>query len=174
MFTVVYRACPYDQEECDRAGVITLGAIDTKRCGSPSGWLKLNRFALQWEFNIEAVMMGDHTIQLNSDVITDSGASHVFLPFWVVEDLMQRIGAKEENDGYYISCKRKWQIEFKIGGIKYPVKSKEFNMNMGNDKCQIAIGPKSREPWILGGMCFRLSGFHFYLFQAPFYGHIVR
>lgn len=48
IFTVVYRSCPYDQEECNYAGAITFGQIDTERCGTILGTAKVNRFALQW------------------------------------------------------------------------------------------------------------------------------
>jgi hypothetical protein len=31
IFTVVYRSCQFDQEECNYAGMITFGDIDTER-----------------------------------------------------------------------------------------------------------------------------------------------
>jgi hypothetical protein len=104
----------------------------------------VNKFALQWEFNLEQVTAGSYTAKMNQDVITDSGASHIFLPFAVVDDLIKTIGATEEDGSYYISCKRRWQIAFKIGDYNYVVKSKELVFNLGNDKCQIAIRSKAR------------------------------
>lgn len=131
--------------------MITLGAFDTKRCGKELGTVKLTRFALQWEFQLEQISVAAYTKKLKNDFITDSGASHLFLPYDVVDDLIEAIGAKEEDGDYIISCKRKWQINFKINGTDYAVKSPELVLNLGNDKCQIAIRPKPREPFVLGG-----------------------
>jgi len=152
LFTVVYRSCPYDQDECSEAGIITFGKIDTENCGTVVGKVKLNRFALQWEFSLQEVSTGNYKSNLkDNDVITDSGASHIFLPFDVVEDLMSTIGATSEGSSYFISCKRKWQINFKINGTDYAVKAKEMVFNLGNDRCEIAIRSKVHQPWVLGG-----------------------
>ncbi|KAI6191922.1 Eukaryotic aspartyl protease [Aphelenchoides bicaudatus] len=151
IFSVFYKSCPYQQKECQNAGAITFGEIDNYNCGTILGTAKVNRHALQWELNLDQVSTGSYTKKLDQDVITDSGASEIFLPFDVVEDLMQTIGATLDKETYYISCKRRWQITFKISGTNYIVKNTELVYNLGNDRCKVAIQSKPREPWVLGG-----------------------
>ncbi|KAI6226444.1 Saccharopepsin [Aphelenchoides fujianensis] len=110
LFTVLYRACPNGEEECEQAGVVTFGEVDRTHCSAIIAWHKLNRFALQWEFEMTAVIAGDYVGTLkDTDVITDSGASHILLPYKILQGIVKAIGAKREKSQYFISCKRKWK-----------------------------------------------------------------
>jgi hypothetical protein len=138
IFTIVYRSCPDKQEECDSAGLVTFGQIDSN-CGPEIGSVNINKFSLQWEFQVDQISSGHYKQELNVEFISDSGASHLFLPLDVVENLMKMIGAKEEDSNYIISCKSRWQINFRINGQDYFVRSSVLLMNYGNDRCEIAI-----------------------------------
>ncbi|KAI6209292.1 Peptidase A1 domain-containing protein [Aphelenchoides besseyi] len=150
IFTVVFRSCPDGEDECDHAGVLTLGE-KPPYCGDVIGWNKLNRFALQWEFEMTAIHAGSYVEKLKqTDVITDSGASHILLPYKIIQEIVKAIGAKREESSYFISCKRRWKLHFEIGGIKYAVNSKELVSNLGNDRCELLIAERQYSPWILG------------------------
>jgi hypothetical protein len=63
---------------------------------------------------LEKISSGSYVKKLGLDFITDSGASHIFLPYDVIDDLAKTIGATEdeEDSSYYISCK--WAISLII------------------------------------------------------------
>uniref|UniRef100_A0A1I7YEB0 Peptidase A1 domain-containing protein n=1 Tax=Steinernema glaseri TaxID=37863 RepID=A0A1I7YEB0_9BILA len=137
-------------------GVYTYGAVDTDHCSSDVTYQPLSS-ATYYQFRMDAVSAGSYTNQGGWEVISDTGTSFVGGPEHSINKIAQAVGAsyREELQGYSIDCNAKPDdIVLTIGGKKYPIRAKNYIVNVGEGICEIGFfGQESGgygPSWILG------------------------
>ncbi|KAK0422184.1 hypothetical protein QR680_007418 [Steinernema hermaphroditum] len=136
--------------------VFTYGAVDTERCESEVVYQRLSS-ATYYQFRMDAVSAGSFSSEQGWEVISDTGTSFVGGPRHIIDEIAKSVGAtyKPELRSYFIDCKAKPEdIVLSIGGKKYPIRAKNYIINVGDGTCEIGFfamdsggfGPA----WILG------------------------
>uniref|UniRef100_A0A1I7Y0F8 Peptidase A1 domain-containing protein n=1 Tax=Steinernema glaseri TaxID=37863 RepID=A0A1I7Y0F8_9BILA len=145
-------------------GVVTWGGVDTQNCGPVFAYVPLTGRGV-WQFHLEGVSIGNYSDSGNGqgyDALSDTGSGAIFAPKSNVDAIAKELKATViGNNNYALPCEGNPDLVLSIGGAKYGIKSKNYVVDMGDDK--IVDGVKH----CLLGITARASGTHWTL-GSPF------
>ncbi|KAI6170695.1 Eukaryotic aspartyl protease [Aphelenchoides bicaudatus] len=154
VFTILYKKCPPFEQECKNAGMITFGEHDKKLCGDIIGYAPVNQGAIHWEFMLDSLEVGNFKHKVPTKVITDTGASHMFLDQATHDSIVQAMGGtplKPGSRSYVVPCNKQGiDIKLTIGGIPYTIPLDAITLQVSQDQCQIMVGVTNSGHWNLG------------------------
>ncbi|KAI6170707.1 Peptidase A1 domain-containing protein [Aphelenchoides bicaudatus] len=155
IFTVFYKRCPPNINECGDGGTITLGKHDRKNCGPILGWTPpIDPKNFLWQFEVESLVVNGYTAPNKAQAITDTGTSHIRVAKSVYQAIIKEVKGVEAAPGsnlYKVPCANKFEIKLKINGIEYVINWEALIVELANDECQLQIADREEnEVWILG------------------------
>ncbi|KAI6231923.1 hypothetical protein M3Y95_00432700 [Aphelenchoides besseyi] len=149
VFSTFMKKCP-GSGNCDDGGLIEIGAQDSKHCTRARNWIKVDPFVSYWQFSIDSSKMGRASYNQKVKAITDSGTSLIVLPLFEAERFASGVGARNLDGNYILSCSRRFNFDLRINGRRYRIPSKHLLLELGEDRCQLAIQSGNFGLWILG------------------------
>jgi hypothetical protein len=96
LFTVFYKRCPNNVDQCADGGVVTFGKHDIKNCGAIQGFTQpIDKKDSLWQFNVEELSIDGFTYSTPKLAVTDTAASHIRVAKSVLDQIVAKVGATE-------------------------------------------------------------------------------
>ncbi|XP_072494525.1 gastricsin-like [Notamacropus eugenii] len=151
----------------DNGGEVTFGGVDTSLYTGDINWTPVTEEAY-WQIGISGFSIGGESTGWCSDgcqAIVDTGTSLLTIPQDMFSELMQYIGAEEDEDGLYlVSCSNIDSLPtltFTINGVDFPLPPSAYILEGDSTYCEVGmmttyLSSESGEPlWILGDVFLR-------------------
>uniref|UniRef100_A0A8C5SFD4 Peptidase A1 domain-containing protein n=1 Tax=Laticauda laticaudata TaxID=8630 RepID=A0A8C5SFD4_LATLA len=148
-------------------GALILGGIDSSLYTGQIHWSPVTQ-ELYWQIAIDGFMINNQVTNWCSQgcqAIVDTGTSLLTVPGQFFIQLMQKLGAQQNNYGeFVVNCNDLQSmptITFIINGVYFPLTPSDFVLQNSKDYCQVAIMPtylpsQNGQPlWILGDVFLR-------------------
>uniref|UniRef100_A0A8D0GRQ6 Peptidase A1 domain-containing protein n=1 Tax=Sphenodon punctatus TaxID=8508 RepID=A0A8D0GRQ6_SPHPU len=155
------------QEGTQGGGELVLGGVDANLYSGQIYWTPVTQ-AAYWQIGIEGFSIGGQSsgwCSQGCQGIVDTGTSLLTAPQEIFSQLMQSIGAEEDQNGQYVaSCSNIESmptISFVISGTSFPLPPSAYVMENNSGYCTIGIMPtylpsQNGQPlWILGDVFLR-------------------
>ncbi|EGT60508.1 hypothetical protein CAEBREN_13884 [Caenorhabditis brenneri] len=138
-------------------GMFTYGGIDVDHCGPVIDWLSFVSDS-NYGFMIDSVSIGSYNYTRKMQVMTDTGTPFIAAPFYVLNGIVEILGAKYSNTtkSYCVPCDTpKPNLDITIGNIVYSVDPENYVIDINrSNTCLLAISGLSGygmgPTWILG------------------------
>ncbi|CAD5233640.1 unnamed protein product [Bursaphelenchus xylophilus] len=148
IFTVFMWECFGD---CEDGGLITFGDFDKRNCCNVRGWAKAFPSEFLWMFRMDSAMIDDVELTSNVNAITDTGASHIFMPKKDFKKIVALLNPVRRGGGWTLPCQTDFVLYFIINGIKYRLPARYILRYMGSAKpCQLMLEVSDAAHWSLG------------------------
>ncbi|XP_072498165.1 gastricsin-like isoform X2 [Notamacropus eugenii] len=153
-------------ENSDNGGEVTFGGVNTNLYTGDIHWAPVTEEAY-WQIGISGFSFGGKSTGWCSEgcqAIVDTGTSLLTAPQDIFSELMQYIGAEEDEGGYFVSCsniKSLPTLTFNINGVDFPLPPSAYVLSGDSTYCEVGImatylSSESGEPlWILGDVFLR-------------------
>ncbi|XP_020836058.1 gastricsin-like [Phascolarctos cinereus] len=154
-------------ESSDDGGVLTLGGVDSSLYTGDIHWAPVSEEAY-WQIAISGFSIEDESTGWCSDgcqAIVDTGTSLLAAPESIFYDLMEYIGAEEDEDGYYfVSCSSIDSLptlSFNINDVEFPLPPSAYVLEYESSYCEVGImatyldSDSGEALWILGDVFLR-------------------
>ncbi|XP_051852894.1 gastricsin-like [Antechinus flavipes] len=154
-------------ENSNNGGEVTFGGVDTNMFTGEIYWAPVTQEAY-WQIAINGFSIGGQATGWCSEgcqAIVDTGTSLLTAPQQIFSELMQYIGAQQnENGAYLVSCSNTQNmptITFNINGVNFPLPPSAYVLPSNSNYCEVGIMPtylpsQNGQPlWILGDVFLR-------------------
>ncbi|XP_068964402.1 gastricsin-like [Petaurus breviceps papuanus] len=154
-------------ENSDYGGEVTFGGVDTSLYTGDIYWTPVIEEAY-WQIAINGFSIGGESTGWCSDgcqAIVDTGTSLLTLPQDMFSELMQYIGAEEDEGAYLVSCSNIQSLPtltFNINGVDFSLPPSAYILSLSDSSyCEVGImtmslTSESGQPlWILGDVFLR-------------------
>ncbi|KAI6198213.1 Peptidase A1 domain-containing protein [Aphelenchoides fujianensis] len=151
VFTTMFRKC-LEAEGCKRAGTITFGGTDGNTCEAPQGSVKVVEDSKFWEFEMDSLEVKNFRSP-KATVVSNSHFSHLHVPRNILNSIARQLKAKYNGDTWTLPCKKPFEINLKIGGQSFPIKSEVLTHDLGGGRCALLVSTSADgnvEKWTLG------------------------
>ncbi|XP_039195892.1 gastricsin-like [Crotalus tigris] len=155
------------QPSSQNGGSLIFGGVDSNLYNGQIYWTPVTQ-DLYWQIAIDGFMVNNQVTNWCSQgcqAIVDTGTSLLTVPGQFFQELMQSIGAQENNNGaFVVSCNNVQYmptITFAINGVYFPLSPSAYVLQYSNNNCQIGMMPtylpsQNGQPlWILGDVFLR-------------------
>ncbi|VDK19071.1 unnamed protein product [Anisakis simplex] len=139
-------------ESAQFGGEITLCGIDQSRYQGELTWIPLKE-TNYWMVQMQGVYMGQQQIVGQFDAILDSGTSLILIPNSQFSQVIQVLGATENNGQYLVSCSQVSSlpaITVVLGNQNFNVPANAYIVPFGNGQCVVNLQSGNTSFWILG------------------------
>jgi hypothetical protein len=156
IFTVFYKKCMTNAQDCPDGGVITFGRHDRKNCGPILGWTPpIDQKEFLWKFPVDELSVGTYKYSQKVQAITDTAASHLKIGQTVYDKIIAEVKAVPVPGGspgaQKVKCNDTVDLKIKINNIDYSLPLTAITTELGNNDCQLQIaGQPDADVWILG------------------------
>ncbi|XP_044538956.1 gastricsin-like, partial [Gracilinanus agilis] len=154
-------------ENSNNGGEVVFGGVDTNMYTGDIYWAPVTEEAY-WQIAINGFSIGGQATGWCSggcQAIVDTGTSLLTAPQQIFSELMQYIGAQQdENGSYLVSCSNTQSmptITFNINGVDFPLPPSAYVLPSTSSYCEVGIMPtylpsQNGQPlWILGDVFLR-------------------
>ncbi|XP_043861517.1 gastricsin-like [Dromiciops gliroides] len=154
-------------ENSDNGGELVFGGVDSSIYTGDIYWSPVTEEAY-WQIAINGFSIGGQSTGWCSEgcqAIVDTGTSLLTAPQQIFSELMQYIGAEEDENGdYLVSCSNIQSlptITFNINGVNFPLPPSAYVLPGNSNYCEVGIMPtylpsQNGQPlWILGDVFLR-------------------
>ncbi|XP_068964401.1 gastricsin-like [Petaurus breviceps papuanus] len=154
-------------ENSHNGGEVTFGGVDTSLYTGDIYWTPVTEEAY-WQIAINGFSIGGESTGWCSDVcqaMVDTGTSLLTLPQDMFSELMQYIGAEEDEGAYLVSCSNIQSLPtltFNINGVDFSLPPSAYILSSSDSNyCEVGImstylTSESGQPlWILGDVFLR-------------------
>uniref|UniRef100_A0A670ZBH9 Progastricsin n=1 Tax=Pseudonaja textilis TaxID=8673 RepID=A0A670ZBH9_PSETE len=155
------------QPSFQNGGALILGGVDSSLYTGQIYWSPVTQ-DLYWQIAIEGFLVNNQVSNWCSQgcqAIVDTGTSLLTVPGQFFDQLMERLGAQQNNYGeFVVNCNNLQSmptITFAINGVYFPLTPANYVLQYSGDYCRIAIMPtylpsQNGQPlWILGDVFLR-------------------
>ncbi|XP_072494526.1 gastricsin-like [Notamacropus eugenii] len=154
-------------ENSDDGGEVTFGGVDTSLYTGDINWTPVTEEAY-WQIGISGFSIDGESTGWCSDgcqAIVDTGTSLLSVPSDMFSELMEYIGAEEDEDGdYLVSCSSIDSLPtltFNINGVDFPLPPSAYILEGDSTYCEVGImtisltSESGQSLWILGDVFLR-------------------
>lgn len=155
------------QPSSQNGGALILGGIDSSLFTGQIYWSPVTQ-DLYWQIAINGFLIDNQVTNWCSQgcqAIVDTGTSLLTVPGQFFDQLMQQLGAQQNNYGeFVVNCNNLQSmptITFNINGVNFPLSPSAYTLPYSGEYCQVAIMPtylpsQNGQPlWILGDVFLR-------------------
>uniref|UniRef100_A0A8C6VFT9 Peptidase A1 domain-containing protein n=1 Tax=Naja naja TaxID=35670 RepID=A0A8C6VFT9_NAJNA len=155
------------QPSVQNGGALILGGIDSSLYTGQIYWSPVTQ-DLYWQIAIDGFMVNNQVTNWCSQgcqAIVDTGTSLLTVPGQFFDQLMQQLGAQQNNYGTFVVNCNDLQymptITFDINGVNFPLTPSAYVLQYSGDYCEVGISPtylpsQNGQPlWILGDVFLR-------------------
>ncbi|XP_015684780.1 gastricsin-like, partial [Protobothrops mucrosquamatus] len=135
------------QPSSQNGGSLIFGGVDSNLYNGQIYWTPVTQ-DLYWQIAIDGFLVnnqGTNWCSQGCQGIVDTGTSLLTVPGQFFQELMQNIGAQQNNNGaYVVSCNNVQYmptITFVINGNYFPLSPSAYVLQYSNNNCQIGIMP---------------------------------